>query len=192
MSTTDNRLLRCFIAFDIPTEIKTELTRLQDSLKRLGASVSWTHADGIHLTLKFLGEVNQAVIPKITEAMSTAAGTVSPFPVVAQGVGCFPNPRRPRVLWVGLDGGEPLVTIQEAVEKATEPLGFERENRKFHPHLTLGRVRRPEGIERVVRELERQGFPRQEFRAHELRLMKSDLKPGGAVYSQLHSVELFG
>jgi len=173
-------------------EIKTELSRLQDSLKRQGASVSWTRSDGIHLTLKFLGDVDQAVIPKIIEALSTAAGSVSPFAVVAEGVGCFPNARRPRVLWVGLNGGAPLVTIQDAVEKTTEPLGFPREQRAFHPHLTLGRVRRPEGIERVVRELERQGFPRQEFRAHELRLMKSELQPGGAVYSQLHSVELFG
>jgi 2'-5' RNA ligase len=105
-------------------------------------------------------------------------------------VGCFPNSRRPRVLWVGLDGGEPLLAIQEAVEQATEPLGFEREHRKFHPHLTLGRVRLPNGIDRVVAEMERQGFDRHEFITAEIRLMRSELHPTGAVYSVLHSVKL--
>ena len=190
MKPTGDRPIRCFIAIDIPAEIKAELSRLQDSLKGLGVSISWTKPQGIHLTLKFLGDVDPEKIPRVMESMESAAGTVEGFSVVAEGVGCFPSARRPRVLWVGLDGGEALTAIQQAVEAAVEPLGFERERRKFHPHLTLGRVRHPGGVERVVAELERLGFPRQEFQAVDIRLMQSDLRPTGAVYTLLHSANL--
>ena len=190
MADDRKQSIRCFIAIDIPDEIKTDLAKLQDSLRRQGGAVSWTRAEGIHLTLKFLGNVESDVIPQIAASLQDASRTVAPFSVVAEGVGCFPNSRRPRVLWVGLDGGKPLMEIQEAVEQATESLGYEREHRKFHPHLTLGRVRQPNGIDRLVKEMERLGFARHEFTATEIRLMRSELRPTGAVYSELYSAKL--
>jgi 2'-5' RNA ligase len=190
MATERKQSIRCFIAIDVPEEIKGDLAKLQDSLRRLGASISWTRTEGIHLTLKFLGNVESDVIPKISVSLEEASSKVMPFSVAVEGVGCFPNARRPRVLWVGLDGGEPLQTIHEAVEAATEPMGFQREHRKFHPHLTLGRVRQPNGIDRVVREMERLGFARHEFTSTEIRLMRSELHPTGAVYSELYSAKL--
>jgi 2'-5' RNA ligase len=190
MAMDRKQSLRCFIAIDIPEEIKTDLVKLQDSLRRQGGSISWTRPEGIHLTLKFLGNVESDVIPKIAASLEETATGMGSFSVAVEGVGCFPNSRQPRVLWVGLDGGEPLLAIQEAVEQATVPLGFEREHRKFHPHLTLGRVRQPNGIDRVVTEMERLGFARHEFTAAEIRLMRSELHPTGAVYFVLHSAKL--
>ena len=190
MVAENYRPIRSFIAIDIPAEVKSELTKLQNSLKHLGAVVSWTRREGVHLTLKFLGDVEPHVIPDIVNALIGAVNHTMAFNIIVEGVGCFPNPRRPRVLWVGLQGGESLSLLQSAVESATEPLGFPPEHREFHPHLTLGRVKDPRGIERVVRELEHLGFPRQEFTASEVRLMKSELKPTGAIYTMLHSIPL--
>ena len=190
MVAENYQLIRSFIAIDIPMEIKAELTKLQNSLKRLGVAISWTRPEGVHLTLKFLGDVEPHVIPDIVNALIAAVDNTKSFNIIVEGVGCFPNPRRPRVLWVGLNGGESLSQLQNVVEVATEPLGFPREHREFHPHLTLGRVKNPHGIERVVCELEHLGFPRHEFTASEVRLMKSDLKPTGAVYTVLHSFPL--
>ena len=181
---------RCFIAIDIPDAIKSKLSALQNSLKRLGASISWTRSEGIHLTLKFLGDVDQVAIPDVIKSMEAAVSDSGSFTVTVEGVGCFPSPHRARVLWVGLDGGEPLVALQKLVEDAMDPLGFPKEERRFHPHLTLGRVRNPHGVDRVVQEMQRSGFPKQEFTASGVRLMKSDLQPSGAVYTMLHSSRL--
>jgi len=190
MVAENSQPIRSFIAIDIPAEIKTELTALQDSLKRLGAAVSWTRPEGVHLTLKFLGDVEPHVIPDIVNALIGAVNNTMSFNIIVEGVGCFPNPRRPKVLWVGLQGGEILSQLQSAVETVTEPLGFPKENRRFNPHLTLGRVKDPRGIERVIRELEHLGFPRHEFTASEVRLMKSELKPTGAEYTVIHAIPL--
>lgn len=181
---------RCFIAIDIPDEIKSGLSALQHSLKRLGASISWTRSEGIHLTLKFLGNVDQEVIPEVIKSMETVVSDSGSFTVMVEGVGCFPSPHRARVLWVGLDGGESLITLQKLVEDAMELVGFPKEERRFHPHLTLGRVRNPHGVDRVVQEMQQSGFPRQEFTASDIRLIKSDLQPSGAVYTMLHSSQL--
>jgi 2'-5' RNA ligase len=190
MAIENPQPIRSFIAIDIPMEIKSELTKLQNSLKRLGTAVSWTRPESVHLTLKFLGDVEPSVIPDIINALNSAITHTTSFNIIVEGVGCFPSPHRPRVLWVGLNGGESLSQLQNAVESTIEPLGFPREHRDFHPHLTLGRVKNPHGIERVVRELEHLGFSRQEFTATEIRLMKSDLKPTGAVYTLLNPFPL--
>jgi 2'-5' RNA ligase len=190
MVTENSRPIRSFIAIDIPPEVKSGLSALQNSLRHLGAAVSWTRPEGVHLTLKFLGDVTPSSLPDIVKGLHDAVESAIAFPVIVEGVGSFPNPRRPRVLWVGLQGGEPLSKLQESVESAIEPLGFPREHREFHPHLTLGRVKAPHGVERVVQEMERLGFPRREFTAAEVRLMKSELKPTGAEYTLIHSVPL--
>ena len=106
MVTENSRPIRSFIAIDIPSEVKSGLSALQNSLRHLGAAVSWTRPEGVHLTLKFLGDVDPSSLPDIVKGLHDAVGSATAFPVIVEGVGLFPNPRRPRVLWVGLQGGE--------------------------------------------------------------------------------------
>jgi 2'-5' RNA ligase len=190
MASDDSKAVRCFVAIDIPDAVKAEIAGLQRDLRQFRARVSWARTEGIHLTLKFLGDVKLGLIPNAVHSLETAVSSLKGFTVSAEGVGCFPNSRRPRVMWVGLDGGDALRAVQETVETALEPLGFEQETRKFNPHLTLGRVKSAQGIDDVVRRMEELGFTRREFPATEIRLMQSDLQPTGAVYTVLHTFSL--
>jgi len=185
--------IRSFVAIDISGEIRDNLKKIAAELKPKVNDIKWGRVDGIHLTLKFLGNVAQSMIPSLRGVMEEAAHTARPFKIGVKGLGAFPNPRNARVIWAGLE--EPTGALGELarrIEKGMEPLGFAPEKRPFHPHLTIGRARkggRP-GKELVgliehhhTREF---GF----FTANELILFKSDLKPGGAVYTKMETVGL--
>lgn len=183
--------IRTFIAIDIPAAQREQIAQLQATLRRVGGRISWTRPEGIHLTLKFLGDVDQAQIPAVAEAVTRASRQVAPFEVGIAGVGAFPNFRQPRVLWVGIE--EPtgrLKALARAIEEELRPLGFPPEVRDFSPHLTLGRVKDPRGVESVVRALQQANFAGGTFVANEVRVMKSDLKPTGAEYTALHHIAL--
>jgi len=185
-------VMRLFIAIELPEEIKKGLSRVQEQLKEGGAGASWTRPEGVHLTLKFLGEVPEHKVPEIMSGLTAAvAGTVR-FRVEVGGAGAFPNVRSPRVLWTGVAGDLPkLAALQAAVDGAMVKLGFEPEDRKFSPHLTLARIKylRPrdnwqKAIE-GIRDVNLGGFE-----ADRVSLMKSELKPAGAVYTEVGRVEL--
>ena len=134
--------LRCFIAIELPEEIKAGLSRLQAKLKPSQFPVKWVNPYSIHLTLKFLGNVNADMTGQITEAMAEATPGVSPFQLEIKSLGVFPNPRRVQVIWVGVSGEvDKLLQLQKGIESALAKLGFAPEARAFTPHLTLGRVR---------------------------------------------------
>ena len=191
--------LRTFIAIELSSELLNRLQEVQRDLqKRVPPQVvRWVRPQGIHLTLKFLGEVPAERIQAITQAVERACTGVVPFTITAGGLGCFPNLRRPRVVWVGVD--EPtgnLSRLQQAVEAQLEALGYPREGRAFHPHLTLGRVQR-RAASSEVRELGEKiaaitlGELGQ-MRVSEVHVMRSDLRPDGAVYTALAVVPLAG
>jgi 2'-5' RNA ligase len=156
--------------------------------------VRWTRPEGIHLTLKFLGDVQADWLEDIADALRSACAPHAPFSLSIGGMGVFPNPRRPRVVWIGVD--EPtgtLIRLQQDIERAISPLGFPTERRTFSPHLTLGRVKNGRG----AAELEALGqYAKQaqvrvgEMEAHAVYLMRSDLRPSGAVYTELAEVAL--
>jgi 2'-5' RNA ligase len=189
-------LIRCFIAIELPPEIKSSLAQLQDRLRQGGpAGVRWVDPEGIHLTLKFLGPVAAHRLPQIEECLARAAQGTGPFSLELAGTGVFPNPSRPRVAWVGLGGEvERLVQLQKDIETELAPLGFPREARGFTPHLTLARLREGTAPQ------ERQRFGRQvvstSFEApvplpvEQVSLIRSQLTPGGAIYTRLVSVSL--
>ena len=172
---------------------------MEDSSRTKGQGVNWVRPDGFHLTLKFLGHVTEDRLPKITEAVSGVATTFSPFTVSVGGVGVFPNTRVPRVIWMGVKTeGDILARLQSRVEEVLDPLGFPRENRSFHPHLTLGRIK-SEGSEGDFRQsgdtlakwlAENQHRVCGQFEVKEVLLIKSDLQPGGAVYTPLATLRL--
>lgn len=186
--------IRSFIAIEIPEEIKKGLSGIQDVLKRTGAEVGWTKSEGIHLTLKFLGDVEEDRLEDIKKAIEVATEGISNFVLEAGGIGVFPNTKYPRVLWIGIkDRGDTLKNLHEAIERETGKLGFKHEDRTFSPHLTLGRVRSQKNREILIKSFEE--FDKIELGAFDVRevsLMKSDLSPKGAVYTQLWKVSLTG
>ena len=134
--------MRTFIAIEIPEVIKVGLARAQDRLKGAGVDAGWPRPEGIHLTLKFLGETSEQRVPLIVQALALELGGTERFRLSPEGVGTFPNPASARVVWVGITGDVGrLVALQAAVEKAMAGMGMERDDRPYTPHLTLGRIR---------------------------------------------------
>lgn len=189
--------IRTFIAIELSRELKSSLVRLQERLKRQvpERSVRWVRPDGIHLTLKFLGDVPSPRTASVSQAVETACCGFGPFSIELVGLGCFPNSRRPRVVWVGVR--EPtgsLARLQKAVESELGRLGFAPESRPFRPHLTLGRVQRRVGQDDRQRlgeliassDAGRLGS----MAVSSVDVIRSDLRPGGAVYTTLAHVSL--
>jgi 2'-5' RNA ligase len=184
--------MRTFIAIELPEAIKQGLAKTQGQLKEGGAGASWTRPEGIHLTLMFLGEVPDSKGPEIMNALTTAVRGTGRIQIEVAGAGAFPNTRNPRVLWIGVSGDlDALKALQTSVEGAMTKLGFVPEARKFSPHLTLARIKylRPEDRWQKVIEGAR-GVNLGGFEANAVSLMKSELKPSGAVYTEMGRVEL--
>lgn len=188
--------MRAFIAAGLPAEVREVLGRYQ---RQLGAPrlryVKWVSTEGIHITLKFLGNVEDARLPDLAEALQSALETVQPFSLQTGAPGAFPNVRTPRVLWVGLDGDiEALQVLYRAGEKALAPLGFPPEERPFAPHLTLGRVR--ETATSADRRQLGQALAglvvekALKITVDAVHIMKSDLSPAGARYTKLITILL--
>ncbi len=189
--------VRTFIAIELDEELRTNLGRLQASLRQQISprSVRWVRPEGIHLTLKFLGDTPQEKVPAIQDALAEATAAVEPFRFSVGGLGCFPNPRRPRVVWVGLqEVTGRLVRLRDAVEAHVAPLGSPTERRSFSPHLTLGRVQR-HASKSEVREIGELVATSaigtiDEMAVTAVSFIKSDLRPSGAVYTTLFAAEL--
>ncbi len=139
-------MIRTFIAIDLSDDVRAAIEEAQTRLKQspVGVKISWTKVANLHLTLQFLGYVEETVVEKIKPALRLVAAQHQPFDVSVQGAGGFPNEKRPRVVWVGCsDDGNRLPVLARAVQTATQPLGFVPEHREFSAHLTLGRIRSP-------------------------------------------------
>jgi 2'-5' RNA ligase len=188
---------RTFIAIELDEELRDNLRHLQDRLAEQIApgSVRWVRPEGIHLTLKFLGDTTVDKVEEVKAALTRAAAEVGPFTFTVTGLGCFPNSRRPRVVWVGiqeLTGA--LARLRDAVEEHVAPLGFPTEKRPFSPHLTLGRVHR-RASKSEVREIGEVVASStigivDEMTVTSVSFIKSDLKPSGAVYTTLSEAAL--
>jgi 2'-5' RNA ligase len=188
--------IRSFIAIELPEEAKKGLARLRKELERDGHRfVKWVDPGGIHLTLKFLGNIPAKRVTEITEAMEKATQGISPFHLEISGLGAFPSPRQARVFWVGIGGEvDKLSGLQKGIDSALAALGFAKEERPFVPHLTLARIR--EGAS----SLERRSFgelvgstvfeDKYPVAVEAVRLMRSQLTPAGAVYTCLSVVKL--
>jgi 2'-5' RNA ligase len=186
--------LRLFVAVDLPPEARRALGAAQDAFRRRDlASLRWVRPEGIHLTLKFLGETPAGRLDAIREAVAAAARGRAPFRLALGPLGTFGG-RRPRVLWVAVEGDlDPLHDLQSAVERGLVAAGFSPEERAYSPHLTLARLPqppRPEIARRLAEALAEVEPPRAAFAVEEVVLMRSDLRPGGAVYQQLGAFPL--
>jgi 2'-5' RNA ligase len=189
--------LRVFIALELPAEVKTQLGALSAALQRATprGCVRWVRPEGIHLTLKFYGEVAPEAALPLHGVAEAAARSADSMAFTLGGVGAFPNLHRPRVIWAGLVGDvDGLRRLQREVEARSQPLGFAPEARGFNPHLTLGRVNQPlrgpdqdaltGALTRVTVEA------RSPFVVTTLALIRSEFRPGGSVYTTLRAARL--
>jgi RNA 2',3'-cyclic 3'-phosphodiesterase len=188
--------IRSFIAIELPGEIKLALARLQNQLKSGGGGqVKWVDPESIHLTLKFLGNINTELTGRITAALEEACRGVHPFALEISGPGVFPNARRVRVVWVGLTGEtERLGQLQKRIDAGLAPLGFKAEVRSFTPHLTLARVREQatpderQALGRLVTGAATEGGG--SLNVNAVHLMRSQLTRNGPIYTRISSVAL--
>ena len=183
-------MIRTFIAIRLPDPILEALGTLAGDLARNWPawSVRWVRAEGIHLTLRFLGNTDADLLPALKSGLDEAIADFAPFELRLDDMDCFPNPHRPRVLWVGVrDEEDRLASLQKAVELMVQKCGWEREDKVFKPHLTLGRMKdrqRPPQGEWLLRP------PDLAFEVGAIELIESRLKPTGAEYVTLHQAPL--
>ena len=184
--------IRSFIAVELPDDVLSAVSRVQGQLKSYGFRTKWVRPANIHVTLKFLGDIDSGTIDAIASAMASAAERCAPISLSAKGIGVFPNTKRPRVLWVGLTGDvNLLIDLQRKLDDRLSDIGFAKERRSFKGHLTLGRFKDRVNSSEITRALtEFEDFETQAFVARELILFKSELRPTGAVYSKLERISL--
>jgi len=182
-------MVRAFLACDPPEEVRRGITAIQNRLKKqFGGAVRWVRPEGIHLTLKFFGDIPLSNVETIGGVVHEQVRGLSPMNLQVQKIGAFPNAGRPRVVWLGVTGDvERLVALQKKIDAGLQTYGFHREERGFSPHLTLGRIKSPQGMAGLGKIIEEGNAEAGEFQAAELILFKSDLRPDGAVYTKLET-----
>ncbi|MFQ5991506.1 MAG: RNA 2',3'-cyclic phosphodiesterase [Nitrospiraceae bacterium] len=193
--------IRTFIAIELPGTLRQALAdqqaQLRDLIGRTGdrsIRLQWVKPESIHVTLKFLGDVDASLIPKMQASLAGAVSSQPRFSVEVSGLGAFPDAQAPRVLWVGMSGsGKELAGLAAQVDQALHELGFPLESRPFRPHLTVARIK--ERSREVGRALTASGVMTKAVEIGSLAVssvsvMKSELKPSGAVYTRLCEVSL--
>lgn len=187
--------MRTFIAIELSDEIKNTLSQIQSHLKYSGADVKWVEKDNIHLTLKFLGEIDEKKCEKVKAALEGTAQSTKAFEISLKDIGAFPKIDFPRVIWVGLDkGAKESTELAKKVDEALSKLGFPEETRPFAAHLTIGRVRSPKNKLALKEKIESLQGPGSNSQGPEIIssifLFQSKLTPAGPIYSKLHEAKL--
>lgn len=178
--------MRTFIAIEVPPKIREALADCRHELERLPAEASWTRPVNIHLTLRFLGEVEEKQLAAIARAMQGSVQGIAPFPLHLSRLGAFPNLRRPRVLWAGLAGEIQVAEeLQARLEERLEATGFACETKAFHPHLTLARLKSVTNPRLWSEAVDQTQLPQLAFEVQRIVLFQSKLHPGGAQYTEL-------
>lgn len=187
---------RVFCAVALPEEVRNRAAAHIKTLREAApkARASWPRVESLHVTLKFLGELETARVDSLSQAAARAAEGFEKFELAIEGAGAFPPRGMPRVLWLGVkDESGKLATLQQRLEEECAAAGFARENRKaFHPHLTIARLRAPANSERLAALHQELGFESAAFNVRELLVMRSELGPGGSRYSEISRHDLTG
>jgi 2'-5' RNA ligase len=179
--------IRTFIAVGLDQNVRNRTVALQETLKKTDTEVKWVEPENLHVSLLFLGEVEDREVVEVCRIVSETAQHHASFLMSVEITGCFPNPRRPRVLWVGIgQGAQSLCAIHDALEIPLLDLGYRREERKYSPHITLGRVKSDRSTEKLASTLaQHAGWKGGEFHVREILVMGSKLTPTGPEYTVL-------
>lgn len=181
--------MRLFVAVNLPSAEKKRLALLLDTLQKSEASVRWLDAESLHITMKFLGDVADAA--SLNDALDRAAASVPPFDLEIAGFGAFPSPSRPRIFWLGVQAPPQLLELQRNIEAELEKLGYAREDRPFSPHITMGRARNGQRVERAAMDrMTSQVEYKTVLAVRSVDLMRSHLGQSGARYELLHAAPL--
>jgi 2'-5' RNA ligase len=186
--------MRLFFAAELDSHLADDLEQAVTPLRALEPGLAWVAPDKRHLTLRFLGEVDEAALPDLIATTDSLAATHRPFDMELGGVGAFPSLRRARVVWIGVQQEPRLELLHHDLELALEPLGYELEGRPFRPHVTLARVRAPIEAERgraLARAARKVAFSATQHVAA-LTLFESVLASTGARYRRVHTAILGG
>jgi 2'-5' RNA ligase len=189
-------MMRIFIAIEIPQNIRVKIAEITDYLqsKTPPTAVKWVDSENLHLTIKFIGETVQEKIEEIAKVLNQSLLHQAPFSLEISGLGMYPNNTNPRVIWLGVTGGEPLIAMHNMLDQKLASLGIQREGRPFSPHLTIARLRRNTDTASI----KRIGKTLSQFRVDSLglfnidhvQLFQSVLTPSGPIYTTLFSVPL--
>jgi 2'-5' RNA ligase len=184
--------IRTFIGIDVGQAIRDRLVALQGTLAQAGTDVKWVEAANLHVTLLFLGEVEDRQIAKICAMVGETTATHESFQMSVERAGCFPTPRRPRILWAGIgNGADALVALHDDLAKPLTKLGYRREERRYKPHITLGRIRSTAPADGLARALTQQAtWKGGETLVRELHVMSSELTSRGPNYTVLSRAPL--
>jgi 2'-5' RNA ligase len=184
--------MRTFVAIDLKPEVKNSLIKFIQKLDSHNPNIRWVKDQGMHLTLKFIGEIEENEAKKIRSVLMELNLKRKRFPLKLIGTGTFPpRSRHPRIVWVGIEENQQLMSMQNEVESLLEKLSISREKRRFFPHLTLGRIKANHNIEPVLEELI--NYKNNEFGSQEVEeiiFFRSFLKPTGAEYTALSKIQL--
>ncbi|MBM4159873.1 MAG: RNA 2',3'-cyclic phosphodiesterase [Ignavibacteria bacterium] len=181
---------RTFVAIPTSSDIKQKILGIQDQLIQSHVNVTWEPAEKFHITLKFLGNCELELLGSLTTELQSVLRDVRSFDVVYRNVGCFPTISRPRVVWIGAAENVELAELQQRVEETCGNFGFPKEDRAFHPHITLGRVKGTRNLDRLTDRVKTITFDSIQARCGEVHIMRSELLPTGSVYTLIHSIPL--
>ena len=185
-------MIRCFLAISLPSEMEDFLSSSRAIWQGIRGRIRWVSVKNCHVTLKFLGDVDESLIEPMAAALNATVSSFAPFTLSLSRAGVFPNKARPRVLWLGIGGQvRELGRLQREIDNSLQRLGFEREKRSFVPHVTVARVKglsSPGDLDTFLKT----SVPRMSFQVNEVNLMKSVLTQDGPIYSRIKAFSLTG
>lgn len=183
--------IRCFIAIPVEEAVRNELASIQSKLKEVDSGVRWEDPEKFHITVKFLGDITPNEVSTLCSNLRSGLSNYSSFPLLYDSVGAFPNIFRPRIIWIGARANVQLSSIQRPVEEICDKHSLGKEERKrFHPHITIGRIKEGQKLSRLTEILKSITFKPIQSLCQEVLVMKSVLHPSGSRYSLLDSIPL--
>ena len=184
-------MIRLFLGVSLPFRWQKELFSIGEQMKKSVAAARWVPAKNMHITLKFLGSCDDDLPDQILAALSIGLSDLKPFSLKLGRLGGFPSLKRVRVFWIGVvEGHDQMVDLASITERALAPLGFEKEKRKFHSHVTLARLKKPQDLQAIIADRDLEEFEESLIAVDSIILYKSTLTPNGAIYQSLGKAPL--